>query len=1045
MFLSFLFSFYLSFAFSQQLADEDTAKFYDSFSFVTSSRKEITLSKAYQQANQKRSIFSSFLNIFSRMKAKSNPSQWYYVHIYDNYLSTVQEHVQIHPDDQFIKNTFILYLTAEQLDQISPYCLFKLVESSEKIDEISPFNSTDYLYVKTATDYVLTAQSHFTIYQKINSDSYIVKVDHNKNIQKVALTISKNPAVQTVTTYKLPVSENLLNVGRIQRNSEPLTRGGYLYLNKIDRYVHEHGLTGEGQILTLVDLALDFRHPMFRDDKVEVEFNKEMPDHRKIFYYHSDVNMDEWKKAISEANHGTHVAGTLAGKTITNIGNESINSMFDGSAPDAKIIYAGAYGEVTAAQLEERMNSHGSRISSNSWGDTDKYVNSMNHEYGSLAYRNPQSIFLFANGNHGQGEIGFTAIDPGGSKNILAVAYATNPVFQGSNLYTLHTPDHPGFILDIYAMHVNNLYEVADFIGTKRGESRIIAFDTRDLNDEKIEFICNNVNGSHLVIYYGDTDSDSFINEQILAKCSDDLIINDGMLISANASMIESLIQNKEKVAIVFESLIDGILPTERGNRGSIGPGNKGIMKPDVIAPGDYVLSASSFSGDIEQPCDDYIKCGLASKSGSSMATPNVAGATALIAQYFKSGKWFDSVDLDGATMRALVINSAKHPSESLQPDLVYGHGLVDISSVLPLEDEFGVQITRQKEGEKPSIGENDHLTATIYVKSECTLQVTLSYLDPMLHEDSPIPITRDLDLVVVSPGGSKKSGDHLSKDTQHLSTNEKVIIDAYSKGNYTIHIFSSKFFDSDLKREELRQEFSVVATGNIDNKYIEFEKATVAPCKKVDPDHPDHCLCASNQIGPSCSTTITELVNAQSYYAKMAPMEITRIKFKGDKNISSLRSYHSSSYTYPTIWVSKECHLPLSEYEINGKIGNMKENEIKIPFQSNEICVAVFNNNYLKNIFYHIEVYYEPEKCPDCSKDVETESPQISNTPEDGKTADNGVSKTIFYAVTGILAGTVVILIAVIIFLIIFKKKGNLDFKSDKTGSFTAPLIQSF
>ena len=97
--------------------------------------------------------------------------------------------------------------------------------------------------------------------------------------------------------------------------------------------------------------------------------------------------MDEWKKAISEANHGTHVAGTLAGKTITNIGNESINSMFDGSAPDAKIIYAGAYGEVTAAQLEERMNSHGSRISSNSWGDTDKYVNSMNHEYGSLAYR----------------------------------------------------------------------------------------------------------------------------------------------------------------------------------------------------------------------------------------------------------------------------------------------------------------------------------------------------------------------------------------------------------------------------------------------------------------------------------------------------------------------------------------------------------------------------------------------------------------------------------------------------------------------------------
>ena len=119
----------------------------------------------------------------------------------------------------------------------------------------------------------------------------------------------------------------------MQQYDQPLQRGGYLNLHTYSRYANDHNLTGEGQILTLVDTLLDFRHPMFRDDNVEVEFNKEMPDHRKIFYYHFlNGDIESWKQNITAGNHGTHVAGTLSGKTVTNISNTSINQMFDGSS-----------------------------------------------------------------------------------------------------------------------------------------------------------------------------------------------------------------------------------------------------------------------------------------------------------------------------------------------------------------------------------------------------------------------------------------------------------------------------------------------------------------------------------------------------------------------------------------------------------------------------------------------------------------------------------------------------------------------------------------
>lgn len=93
----------------------------------------------------------------------------------------------------------------------------------------------------------------------------------------------------------------------------------------------------------------------------------------------------------------------------------------------------------------------------------------------------------------------------------------------------------------------------------------------------------------------------------------------------------------------------------------------------------------------------------------------------------------------------------------------------------------------------------------------------------------SYIPITRDLDLIVKSSSGRIFKGDHLPNgETQHFSTNEKVIIntDEIEPGDYTIHVYSLEFLDTGIGDTSVLQNFSVVATGDIDNSFFIFFKS---------------------------------------------------------------------------------------------------------------------------------------------------------------------------------------------------------------------------
>ncbi|SOF02250.1 Subtilase family protein [Streptomyces sp. OV198] len=117
----------------------------------------------------------------------------------------------------------------------------------------------------------------------------------------------------------------------------------------------------------------------------------------------------------------------------------------------------------------------------------------------------------------------------------------------------------------------------------------------------------------------------------------------------------------------------------------SRGPTADGDLKPDITAPGVDIVAAKAAQGVIGTPVAD----GYVSLSGTSMATPHVAGAAALLAEQHP--------DWTGARIKAQLTASAK-----AAPDLsafVQGTGRVDVSRALdqnittgPTSLGFGIQ-----------------------------------------------------------------------------------------------------------------------------------------------------------------------------------------------------------------------------------------------------------------------------------------------------------------------------------------------------------------
>ena len=118
------------------------------------------------------------------------------------------------------------------------------------------------------------------------------------------------------------------------------------------------------------------------------------------------------------------------------------------------------------------------------------------------------------------------------------------------------------------------------------------------------------------------------------------------------------------------------------------GPTDDSRIKPDILVPGTEIFSTRSRAAYTSGMCiknqsvtpglynlgPDYSTC-----TGSSMATPHVAGMVALLREFYKK----QHINPSSALIKATLINSAEEMGYGT-PSTMAGWGRVDLTNILP-------------------------------------------------------------------------------------------------------------------------------------------------------------------------------------------------------------------------------------------------------------------------------------------------------------------------------------------------------------------------
>ena len=222
------------------------------------------------------------------------------------------------------------------------------------------------------------------------------------------------------------------------------------------------------------------------------------------------------------------------------------------------------------------------------------------------------------------------------------------------------------------------------------------------------------------------------------------------------------------------------------------GPTNDDRLKPDVVAPGTNILSTRSpyGAGGEWGPYNYYYEY----MGGSSMATPLVAGASALVRQYYVEG--LGHTDPSAALLKATLINSA-----------------VDVPGYGNASKEAGLPIPNNHEGwgrvdiGTATSGERHFVDGTVVRFNQ-----TIPYVYDVGYSGTPFKITLawsdypasvsagglvdDLDLVVTAPDGTTYYGNHFSGgwsvpgySPDRLNNVEAVYIQSPAVGEWTVRV----------------------------------------------------------------------------------------------------------------------------------------------------------------------------------------------------------------------------------------------------------------
>jgi subtilisin family serine protease len=245
------------------------------------------------------------------------------------------------------------------------------------------------------------------------------------------------------------------------------------------------------------------------------------------------------------------------------------------------------------------------------------------------------------------------------------------------------------------------------------------------------------------------------------------------------------------------------------------GPTRDGRTKPDLVAPAVNVWSA------VGPGFADY-----RTGTGTSLSTPAVNGACALIRQYLNEG-WYPTGVPDAshrimhpssALLRAMaVVSTDPNVGARVVPDSFIGWGRIDLDSVLYFAgDRRKLWLVDDASG--LATGEFRYYTVNV-VDSEIPLRACLAWTDTAAMPDAETTLVNDLDLVLFSPSSQRFSGNQYyggqsslnPHDTDRVSNIECFRLNRANTGVWHVLVIAHNVFTR-------RQPFALVFTGGCDS-----------------------------------------------------------------------------------------------------------------------------------------------------------------------------------------------------------------------------------
>ena len=264
----------------------------------------------------------------------------------------------------------------------------------------------------------------------------------------------------------------------------------------------------------------------------------------------------------------------------------------------------------------------------------------------------------------------------------------------------------------------------------------------------------------------------------------------------------------------------------------SRGPTADGRIKPDVSAPGSSVRSASGSASHTDN------NCGNKTLSGTSMATPTVAGGATLLRQYFTDGFYpggaanaAESVNPSAALIKAALVNGAVDISPTTQaaifstltPNNNQGFGRALLDTVLffstPSRDTRRVRVWDKFNAGGLSTSQIDSFP--LQVAAGQPLKVTLAWTDPEASTVAGVTLVNNLDLEVVAPDGitSYKGNVFLfgqsttGGSADNLNNVEEVFVISPVAGTWTLRVKAVAVPGTPSEPSSVRQGYALVAT----------------------------------------------------------------------------------------------------------------------------------------------------------------------------------------------------------------------------------------